>query len=140
MAISGSSSTVTDTKTVKRDIATSSVFGGVTQEQVNAASTALGLAPSTDPRRSARDILDLLVNSLEASGEDITSYSASRDIEIIDSASARESYSFSVDMKISLVDPVNELQTVTTPDVPAPVVTPDVPTPAPVVTAPTTSA
>ena len=131
-------------KSIPADI----VFKGLTQDQVNAASTALGLPVSDDPRRNVRDILDLLVTSLEDSGVVLESYTAERDIEIIDQTSAKETYTFAVDMQISLVNPVSEIipapaPVVTTPDVaaPAPVVTtPDVPAPAPVVTAPTTSA
>ena len=101
-----------------QSIPTNIVFQGLTQDQVNAASLALGLPESNDPRRSVRDILDLLVNSLKASGDSLTSYTASRDIEIVDSKSARETYTFEIDMQISLVNPILEV-------VPIPVAIPD---------------
>jgi len=116
MAISGSVFTPlapASTEAPNQPIASTIVFEGLTQDQVNAASASLGLPESTDPRRNARDILDLLVNSLKASGDSLTSYTASRAIEVVDNTSARETYTFTVDMQISLVNPVDEA--ITTP-------------------------
>ena len=121
MAVSGSVFTPiadVNTQAPSQPIPTNIVFMGLTQDQVNTASTALGLANSVDPRRNARDILDFLVNSLKASGDSLTSYTAERSIEIVDNISARETYTFTVDMQISLVNPVNEV-------IAAPVVTTD---------------
>ena len=121
MAISGSVFTPLappSTEAPNQPIATNIVFMGLTQDQINSASASLGLTQSTDPRRNARDILDFLVNSLKASGDSLTSYTALRAIEIVDNTSARETYTFTVDMQISLVNPVNEAIT-------APVVIPD---------------
>lgn len=116
MAISGSVFTPlapASTEAPSQPIASNIVFEGLTQDQVNAASASLGLPESTDPRRNARDILDLLTNSLKASGDSLTSYTASRAIEVVDNTSARETYTFTVDMQISLVNPVDEA--ITTP-------------------------
>ena len=121
MAISGSVFTPLATASVEapsQAIPTNIVFEGLTQDQVNAASSALGLANSVDPRRNARDILDFLVNSLKASGDSLASYTAERAIEIVDNISARETYTFTIDMQISLVNPVDEV-------IATPVVVPD---------------
>ena len=121
MAVSGSVFTPiadVNTQASSQPIPTNIVFMGLTQDQVNTASTSLGLTNSVDPRRNARDILDFLVNSLKASGDSLTSYTAERSIEIVDNISARETYTFTVDMQISLVNPVNEV-------IAAPVVTSD---------------